>query len=207
MSDSGAASGSRLLGVVLAGGRSRRFGSPKALATFHGEALWARAVRTLGEAGLTPLVIANDDEVARAIEVEVRGDLRRDRGPLAGIESGLSAARELGLDGILVLACDLVLVDAPLLAELMRAWTGKAATAFESDGPWGVAPLCSIWGGDLLPTVSAALNDGRGSPGEMLLEVPLVQVTVPSGCDPATLFRSANRPEDLAELEALRSRG
>jgi hypothetical protein len=40
----------RLTGILLVGGASTRFGSPKALATFHGETLAERAWRLLGEA-------------------------------------------------------------------------------------------------------------------------------------------------------------
>ena len=39
-----------LTGVLLVGGASTRFGSPKALARFRGETLAERAWRTLGEA-------------------------------------------------------------------------------------------------------------------------------------------------------------
>jgi molybdopterin-guanine dinucleotide biosynthesis protein A len=156
----------------------------------------------LEQAGLHVLVIANDPDVAKAVGTEARGDIRLDRGPLAGIETGLTEARARGLEGILVIACDLVLVDAPLLAELVQVWPGSGAAAYLADGPWGVAPLCSVWGGDLLPAVSDALDEGRGSPGEMLLEIPLVRTAPSSEYDPGRLFSSANRPDDLVELEA-----
>lgn len=196
-----------LLGIVLAGGGSRRFGSAKALARFGGEALWQRATRALGEAGLPTLVIANDPDVSAAAGKEggVRRDLRPGEGPLAGVETGLAEARALGSEGILVLACDMVLVDPRLLGALVDIWPGRGAAAFEAPGPWGVAPLCSIWGVDLLPRVSGALDAGQGSVGELLLDIPHVVADprrVLPGVDPAEVFRSANRPGDLAELEA-----
>jgi len=190
-----------LLGVVLAGGGSRRFGAPKALATFRGEALWARACRVLGAVGLPTLVLANDPEVARSVEAEVRGDLRPGEGPLAGIETGLTEAGARGMDGILVLACDLVLVDAPLLRELVRSWPGRGAVAHEAPGRWGVAPLCSLWSVELLPVVSQALELGQRSPGRLMGDIPLVRVPASAEAASTQPFRSANRPEDIAEFE------
>lgn len=202
-----------VLGVVLAGGGSRRFGSPKALATLHGEPLWRRAVRVVGELEVPVLVLANDARVAGHVRaagigpdrVEVTSDLRPDAGPLAGVETGLVSARERGHAGVLVLACDLVRVDGALLTALVGAWTGEGAAAFEAPEPWGLAPLCSLWGVDLLPDVSRALDAGRSSPGELLLALDARCVSAAdtrSHPDPAALFRSANRPEDLAEIES-----
>jgi molybdopterin-guanine dinucleotide biosynthesis protein A len=190
---------------VLAGGGSRRFGSPKALATFRGEALWARAERALSDLGLPVVVLANDPVVADAIGADVRADERPDRGPLAGIETGLIEARDRGLRGILVLACDLVLVESETIDRLVRAWPETGAVAFTAPGPWGVEPLCAIWGVDLLERVTEALDDGRGSPGELLLGVDHQRVEARRegrSEQGIGLFRSVNRPEDLADLAA-----
>ena len=193
-----------LLGVVLAGGESRRFGSPKALATWRGEALWARAARALGEVGVPVLVLANDPEVAGEVAAagvgDVRPDLRRGRGPLAGIETGLVQAEARGDAGILVLACDLVRVEAEHLRAVTEGWPGTGAAAFTAPGPWGAEPLCSVWGTDLLDEVRAALDDGSGSPGELLGRVPHRRLDPPTGpgaVGPDRLFRSVNRPDDL----------
>lgn len=53
---------SRLFGVVLAGGRSRRYGSPKARARLAGLTLLERALAILQAAGLETGVIANRPE-------------------------------------------------------------------------------------------------------------------------------------------------
>ncbi|MDE0358587.1 MAG: NTP transferase domain-containing protein, partial [Gammaproteobacteria bacterium] len=49
----------RLFGVVLAGGRSRRYGSPKARARLAGVTLLEHALAILRAAGLETGVIAN----------------------------------------------------------------------------------------------------------------------------------------------------
>ena len=197
--------GDGLLGVVLAGGGSRRFGSHKALASFRGEPLWRRASRVLGEAGLPVLILANHPQVAGAVTVPVRADLRPERGPLAGIETGLTEASERGLEGIVVLACDLVLVDAAMIGALRKAWSGAGVVAFEAPGPWGASPLCAVWGLDVLPAVTDALDSGHGSPGALMSDLPLDLVSlleVAPAADPGRVFQSVNRPEDLDELEA-----
>lgn len=194
---------SPLLGVVLAGGQSRRFGSNKALATLEGEPLWRRAAGALEAAGVPVLVLANDPELVEAVAAAgtpVQTDRRAGRGPLAGIETGLIAARDQGLKGILVLACDLVRVDADLLAGLATAWSGAGVAAFEAPGPWGVEPLCAVWGVDTLPAVSEALESGQGSPGELLGSIAHTRLSVTDvspDADPERIFRSANRPDDL----------
>ena len=70
----------RLTGVLLVGGSSSRFGSPKALARFEGETLGERAWRLLGE--------ACDEQLAVG-----PGSLADPgTGPVAAIAAGLRAA-------------------------------------------------------------------------------------------------------------------
>src|SRR4051794_39645262 len=101
-------------GLVLAAGEGRRFGGPKALATLAGERLVDRAVRTLTEAGCSPVVV-----VSGAVDVDVAG-ARVVANPLwhsgmgsslrAGL-AGLAAAREPA--GGAVAATVVLLVDTP----------------------------------------------------------------------------------------------
>ena len=77
--------------MLLVGGASTRFGSPKALAQFDGETLAERAWRLLGE--------ACDERIAvgkRADGLELPFDVLDDgtdvRAPIAGVVAGLRAA-------------------------------------------------------------------------------------------------------------------
>ena len=79
-----------MTGVLLVGGSSSRFGSPKALATLRGETLAERAWRTLGEAfGERRLAVGKGDlELPFHVVVEPA----EPRAPIVGVIAGLRAA-------------------------------------------------------------------------------------------------------------------
>jgi molybdopterin-guanine dinucleotide biosynthesis protein A len=73
-----------LTGVVLVGGASRRFGSPKALATIEDETFTDRARRILDEACDEVLVVGKAGE----LPFDVIDDGSEVRAPIAGVERG-----------------------------------------------------------------------------------------------------------------------
>ena len=79
-----------LTGVLLVGGASERFGSPKALAWFEGETLADRAWRTLGEACDERLAVGKRGELE--LPFDVVDDGSDVRAPIAGVVAGLRAA-------------------------------------------------------------------------------------------------------------------
>lgn len=100
-----------ILGAVLIGGRSSRFGSDKAQALFGERSLADHAV-----AAIAPFV----DEV-----VMVGGDAvpdlpRAGLGPLGGVAAALDQAATRGFRGVLTIACDMPRVPATLIEALLR---------------------------------------------------------------------------------------
>jgi molybdenum cofactor guanylyltransferase len=95
-----------LTGILLAGGASSRFGSPKELAEYQGETLGDRAWRLLGEAC---------DERLR---VGPRGLADPGTGPVAAIAAGLRAARH---PVAVVIPVDMPLLTAEALGALADA--------------------------------------------------------------------------------------
>ena len=93
-----------ILGVVLAGGQSTRFGSDKALAELDGQSLLERAIAALGQ---------HCDEVIVAGRTSAPVETIADwpapgAGPLGGIAAALRHASDKGFDAVLSCGVDSV---------------------------------------------------------------------------------------------------
>jgi molybdopterin-guanine dinucleotide biosynthesis protein A len=103
--------------VLLVGGASERFGSPKALASFRGETLAERGYRVLGEVCVEVVAVGKSDE-ALDLPFPAVDDGSTPHAPASGVIAGLrAAAHEL----CLVLPVDLPLVTPELLRALLDA--------------------------------------------------------------------------------------
>jgi molybdopterin-guanine dinucleotide biosynthesis protein A/GNAT superfamily N-acetyltransferase len=102
-----------LTGVLLVGGASRRFGSPKALAELDGETLAERAWRILGDACDERIAVGKTSDGIE-LPFPIVDDGTEVRAPIAGVVAGLRAAT----NGI----CVVIPVDMPFLTpDLLRA--------------------------------------------------------------------------------------
>ena len=110
-----------MIAAILAGGRSRRMGTDKALVDFRGEPLIARPIAAARAAGLEPVAIAKRE---LPLDVPTWIDAYETSHPL----SGLLTALERG--PVVAIACDQPFVTPELLAEL-AAHEGFAITRGE----------------------------------------------------------------------------
>ena len=115
---------SGLTGVLLVGGASHRFGSPKALACWRGETLAEHGWRTLGEACEHRLAVGKAGEEL-ALPFPVLDDGSDVHAPIVGLVAGLKAAPT---DLCVVLPVDCPCVTPALLLELADACRDVAKT-------------------------------------------------------------------------------
>jgi len=168
-----------LTGVLLVGGASRRFGSPKALAQLDGETLADRGRRTLAAACDQVLVVGKGGE----LPFDVLDDGSAVRAPIAGVVAGLRAAAH---DVTVVLPVDCPFVTAELLRELGEACRDAAVPQ--------TGPLPGAWAKSALPVLERRLANGPYALYRAYEELDVVTLDL----DPARLA-DVDSPSDLAE--------
>lgn len=186
-----------LRGLVLAGGRSTRFGRDKAAEEFAGSPLLSHVV-----ALLTPLVT----EVFVAVRADQLDEpLRRrfaliaDEPRVAGPAAGMLAAHRRVPDGAwLVVACDMPLLNGQALGALIQKRTpDSAATAFRSPVDGLPEPLCAIYEPATLARFRRQVeNGGSPSPRDFLVASAVTLVAPLRGEELANI----NTLEDLERL-------
>jgi molybdopterin-guanine dinucleotide biosynthesis protein A len=170
--------------LVLAGGMSRRMGRPKAWLEVGDTKLLHWMVARLSPAFSDVIVsFAEPEQLEEHVPYRLVFDRRLDAGPLAGLEAGLSAARE---EVMFAVACDMPYVTLEV-AEMAvaAARTSDAAIPRVADR---AEPVCAAYRRSALAAISAALDAGDLKLAEL---AERLDVTWLEGLDP-DLFRSLN---------------
>lgn len=110
------------IGVVLAGGRSRRMGCDKALLQWQGRTLLDHAIARFGHAGFTTVAVSGDRPEHFGIL-----DAYAEAGPLSGL---LAVARAFPERYLVVVPVDMPKLPADWLIELTRRREAATATHF-----------------------------------------------------------------------------
>lgn len=204
---------SSLVGVIMAGGRSRRLGQDKARLVLEdgGRDLLARTAQLLGRV-TAEVHVSGRDPADQGLTLPWFLDDVPGKGPVGGI---LTALRRLQRH-ILVLSCDLPLMDLPTLQRLASAHLATRGTPRpprqgETDGPLMITyaqprtgyieSLVAIYSPAAVPVLEAALARGLHKlsaiiPRAQRLEIPYVP-------DPDGPFFNLNTPADLRLLRAM----
>ena len=185
-----------IAGLALAGGRSRRFGTEKAVALVDGQPMLQRVLDLLRPCCAALAVSARPGSGAAALAAQIGAPVLTDaegdpEGPLAGVAAGLAWAAGLGGTRLLTAPCDTPFLPHDYGMRLLDTDPGLPAVAMVAGD---MQPLCSVWPISLLVEVRAALAQGHPAVHSMLMRLGATQVTFGD----AAAFRNINRTEDLA---------
>jgi molybdopterin-guanine dinucleotide biosynthesis protein A len=149
-------------GIVLAGGRSSRMGTPKAWLDWHGSTLLRRAcgIVARGAGGSVVVVRAPGQELPELPEgVRVVEDAREGRGPLQGLLAGLQA---VDADVAFVASVDLPLLHPRFVAAVCAGVEGADAAVPRLAGHR--QPLAAAYRAALAPLVAELVGAERLAP-------------------------------------------
>ncbi len=140
---------------ILAGGRSTRMGSDKALLSLGGQTLLERALRTASTVAKTVVISGSRERYGRYGDVVE--DVIRDCGPLGGIHAALSITQT---DLNLMLSVDTPLMGSDFLAWLLEQASASRELVVVPEALGGLQPLAAVYRRALRTVAEQALKSG-----------------------------------------------
>ena len=185
----------KIVACILAGGKARRLGGmAKGALEEGGVPIIERLIAELGRAGIEEVIIAaNDPNPYRGYGRKIVADLRRDIGPLGGIEAALSYLKDR-CDAVAFLPCDVPGITAAEIQVLIESFLAAGAPAvFAASGKNFWHPLCAVVHNGLLGGITAAIDGGERSVKEAWKRLGGLPVHFAN----EAAFFNINTPEDL----------
>lgn len=187
------------LGIVLAGGESRRMGLDKPSLAFGSETMLARVARIVGEAVDQVVVIAQIGQNLPPLDrrIPVLRDRAPNRGPLEGLAIGLRSATERGAQRAFLCGADMPLVRPAAIRKLLALALGhEAAIPTSRSGP---EPLFAVYSVTLLDEIERLLVAGPAGPSQLLARPGVRRVElreIDDGLSMSDLFTSVNTKDN-----------
>ena len=202
-------------GVVLAGGRSSRMGvDDKCFALLAGKPILAHVIARLEPqvAGLAINANADPSRFASFGFPVIADRIAGHAGPLAGLHAALQWAKERGpsIRYVVTVACDTPFLPGDLVERFLAALDETGRECCVARSAEGVHPVIGLWPIAIAGKLEVALDRGQRTAKAWAEQQGAVEVFFPPtqlGERPIDPFFNINRPEDLAEAEALLGEG
>ncbi len=189
------------MGVLLAGGESRRFGRPKAFAKFNGKTFWEHAIQVLEETTERQLIISHRG-LLRQFETESSHKVITDdpkvegKGPLAGIYSAMNNEKA---EWFVFLSCDIPLISAEIIQKLFTFIDHEKKIIIPKiEGKY--QPLVGIYHHSVFPLVEAQLIKNERKMINFIDQVDVSFVTEKELQVNPLVFSNINSPKDYGNL-------
>jgi molybdopterin-guanine dinucleotide biosynthesis protein A len=195
-----------VLGYVLAGGGSTRFGLDKAVVEIAGAPMLSRMRELLTLVTKEVQVIAAPDKYT-ALGITGLPDRWGGQGPLAGIITALLTTAETGkAQWNLIIGCDMPFLSRNWLAYLVARSLASNAEVVAPQSAQGLEPLCSCWRTSAAAKLQKQFEGGTRKITEAMkrLDMEIVDEAAWKRFDTAgRLFWNMNTPADYHEAKRI----
>ncbi len=208
-------------GIILAGGKSIRYGRDKAFERIAGETLIDRALRQVGSlSGVQELMLVTSEKLAAGLNylksavqrgqgeisqcapaIRIVCDQRPEQGPMGGIHAGLSAAT---CEYSVIVGCDMPFLNRGLLQYMFSLRSGYDMVVPRVSGL--PEPLHAIYSKSCLPAIETRLEAGKPMVYRLLegVRVRFVEQDEVERFDPKHLsFFNINSMDDMEKAREL----
>ena len=191
--------------VILAGGKSSRMGTDKALLQLDGK----KFIEQIEE----KIIAHGNTRELSDTNWTVISDIYPNHGPIGGVHSALSVCQS---DALFVVTCDMPLLKSSLArklcnimceSEVMNQMVDGAVSeqiAYDvviSVGEDGkIHPLCGVYRKSVLPVLEEQILSGRNKVMEALNKLHVKYVTIDSSIGAQQLF-NVNTPQDYEKIK------
>jgi FdhD protein len=190
-------------GAVLAGGRSKRMGFDKTLASVDGQTLVSRVADRLRTVCAEILVVTNHPQDLAEADLPAGTRILTDELPYAGPLGALATAMgEASHPWVLVAAADMPWIEPQVVRVLWEHSSGAAAVVPRTDG--GLEPLLALYSTAAEAQARSLLDEGERRPAALLDRVATAEVDTDElrSVDPELAsFVNVNTPEELASAK------
>lgn len=142
--------------IILAGGKSSRMGTNKALLTINGITVIEQIVNECKKITDHILIVTNNFADYQFLQLPMVEDKEKGKGPLAGIQAGLST---VSTEKNIVIACDMPFISAEIAKVLLEELTNYDACLPKINDQ--LHPLFAAYRKSCLHAVNQSLNDGQ----------------------------------------------
>ncbi len=196
----------KMIAIILAGGKSSRFGSPKALATISGEVFYEKIIRTLNQTNLfEKIVISSSEEMKDSFDYQdIVVDLPEyeNNGPLGGI---YSVMQQYDTECYFVIACDTPKITEKAISHLYQFFISRVMeeqldiAGYEADGK--KMPTLAFYSHRVVEDIKDALDQEEYRMKEIYQKKPSQWLNVDFINDPTNWYQNINYIEDIETTE------
>ncbi len=178
----------KITGIILAGGKSSRMGTNKALLSYKGKSLIEHNIALI-KPFCSEILISNNNNDFNELGYNIVKDNYFNVGPLAGIEACLrKSSNEINF----IISCDLVVLSKSVISSLIEKCNNDVDAIIPLLGKNTLQPLCAIYKKKILFQLIYQIEKGDYAVYSLLNYITTQYVTINDSFD----LLNINTPDD-----------